>query len=268
LPFSSSRRANVSVRDIFPHVTTLAIELLHSAEKTQQVVPCEESSSTIMVDEDKARVELQEKIVVTIEDLFSDENLAKDDFLRGHIGRHKEGFVSLKLVVAYKRVKAVSKDLPLIQAALQGRSHKLQMNVLSTKIRRLEPLPPYLEKELEKEKKKKKKESKVEKSNSAALAPPENEDGGDSPTPPGKVEGSGVAPSPPKTSQWLQKRLDAKLKSPSKMTGPLGSAPPGKALKAENSKLSQNKQVLELQRIPSQDSISFFPSAANIGGGD
>ena len=41
---------------------------------------------------------------------FSDANITKDKFLLKHVKRNKEGFVSLKLISSFKRVKHLTKD--------------------------------------------------------------------------------------------------------------------------------------------------------------
>ncbi len=53
--------------------------------------------------------ELCEKIVEQVEFYFSDANISKDKFLLKHVRRNKEGFVSLKLVSSFKRVKHLTR---------------------------------------------------------------------------------------------------------------------------------------------------------------
>merc|ERR1719464_909671 len=64
--------------------------------------------------------DLCEQIVQQVEFYFSDANITKDKFLLKHVKRNKEGFVSLKLISSFKRVKD-----------------------LKTKVRRLDALPEY-----------------------------------------------------------------------------------------------------------------------------
>jgi la-related protein 6 len=45
-----------------------------------------------------------------VEFYFSDANITKDKFLLKHVKRNKEGFVSLKLISSFKRVKHLTKD--------------------------------------------------------------------------------------------------------------------------------------------------------------
>ncbi|XP_045483411.1 la-related protein 6 [Harmonia axyridis] len=86
--------------------------------------------------------ELADKIVQQVEFYFSDANITKDAFLLKHVKRNKEGYVSLKLISSFKRVKHLTKDWRVVAHALT-RSIKLEINEAGTKLRRLEPLPQY-----------------------------------------------------------------------------------------------------------------------------
>lgn len=86
--------------------------------------------------------DLTKRIVDQVEFYFSDENIVKDAFLLKHVKRNKEGFVSLKLISSFKRVKHLSKDWRVVAFAL-AKSEKLQINEQGTKIRRVDPLPAY-----------------------------------------------------------------------------------------------------------------------------
>lgn len=86
--------------------------------------------------------EMANKIVGQVEFYFSDVNITKDAFLLKHVKRNKEGYVSLKLISSFKRVKHLSKDWRVVAYALQ-RSEKLEINEAKTKIRRVDPLPQY-----------------------------------------------------------------------------------------------------------------------------
>ena len=78
-----------------------------------------------------------------VEFYFSDANITKDKFLLKHVKRNKEGFVSLKLISSFKRVKHLTKDWRQVAHAIKLCSKKLEVNDLETKVRRLEELPPY-----------------------------------------------------------------------------------------------------------------------------
>ena len=53
--------------------------------------------------------DLIKKIVDQVEFYFSDENILKDAFLLKHVRRNKQGFVSLKLITSFKRIKSLTK---------------------------------------------------------------------------------------------------------------------------------------------------------------
>lgn len=86
--------------------------------------------------------ELADKIVQQVEFYFSDANITKDAFLLKHVKRNKEGYVSLKLISSFKRVKHLTKDWRVVAHAL-SRSDKLEINEAGTKLRRVDPLPQY-----------------------------------------------------------------------------------------------------------------------------
>ncbi|XP_058466589.1 uncharacterized protein LOC131439504 [Malaya genurostris] len=84
-----------------------------------------------------------EKIIEQVEFYFSNDNILKDAFLLKHVRRNKEGFVSLKLVSSFKRVRQLTKDWRVVGYAIKRKSVKIELNDLGTKIRRLESLPIY-----------------------------------------------------------------------------------------------------------------------------
>lgn len=86
--------------------------------------------------------ELAQRINSQVEFYFSDANITKDAFLLKHVRRNKEGYVSLKLISSFKRVKHLTKDWRVVADALK-RSTKLEINEAGTKLRRKEPLPAY-----------------------------------------------------------------------------------------------------------------------------
>ena len=87
--------------------------------------------------------DLCEQIVQQVEFYFSDANITKDKFLLKHVKRNKEGFVSLKLISSFKRVKHLTKDWRQVAVAIEKKSKKLEVNDLKTKVRRLDSLPEY-----------------------------------------------------------------------------------------------------------------------------
>ena len=94
-------------------------------------------------DASESAPELTARIINQVESMFSDEHLSKDGFLLKHVRRRSDGFVSLKLVAGLRKVKQISREFPVILSAVQ-KSDKLEVNSEGTKIRRVEPLTPYL----------------------------------------------------------------------------------------------------------------------------
>lgn len=97
---------------------------------------------TMTYDIDTLNNELADKICAQVEFYFSDENIIKDAFLLKHVKRNKEGYVSLKLISSFKKVKHLSRDWRVVGAAL-AKSKKLEVNPQGTKLRRVDPLPPF-----------------------------------------------------------------------------------------------------------------------------
>ncbi len=91
----------------------------------------------------KLTSDLKDKIISQTEWLFSDENLQKDGFLLKHVKRNKDGFVNLKLLSSFKKMRSVCKDYRVICEALKD-SKLLQLNEECTKIQRKQPLPDKL----------------------------------------------------------------------------------------------------------------------------
>ncbi|XP_070543403.1 la-related protein 6-like [Ptychodera flava] len=86
--------------------------------------------------------ELVQKIIKQVEFYFSDANIVKDAFLLKHVRRNKEGYVSLKLITSFKKMKSLTKDWKAVRFSLQ-KSDKLITNREGTKVKRVHPLPEY-----------------------------------------------------------------------------------------------------------------------------
>ncbi|XP_069480859.1 la-related protein 6 [Ambystoma mexicanum] len=86
--------------------------------------------------------ELIEKLIVQIEYYLSDENLEKDAFLLKHVRRNKMGYVSVKLLTSFKKVKHLTRDWRTTAYALRF-SDTLELNEDSRKIRRKSPVPVF-----------------------------------------------------------------------------------------------------------------------------
>lgn len=86
--------------------------------------------------------ELAQRIVAQVEFYFSDENILRDSFLLKHVRRNREGYVSLKLMASFRKVKSLTKSWEAVRDALRG-STRLEVNPEGTKVRRRDPLPPH-----------------------------------------------------------------------------------------------------------------------------
>ncbi|KAK3762430.1 hypothetical protein RRG08_009821 [Elysia crispata] len=86
--------------------------------------------------------EMQKRIVSLVEYYFSDESILKDAFLLKHVRRNRYGFVSIKLITSFKKMKTLTKDYREVAYSLK-RSEKLELNDECTKVRRKQPLPDY-----------------------------------------------------------------------------------------------------------------------------
>ncbi|KAK4312461.1 hypothetical protein Pmani_016124 [Petrolisthes manimaculis] len=84
--------------------------------------------------------ELANNLLSQVEEYLSDEGLTKDLFLLKHVKRHRDGYVSLKLLSGYKKVKKLSRDWRVLSLALHSSKH-LELNDTATKVRRRNPLP-------------------------------------------------------------------------------------------------------------------------------
>ncbi|KAM8986646.1 la-related protein 6-like [Ara ararauna] len=87
--------------------------------------------------------QLIQRIVSQVEFYLSDENLAKDAFLLKHVQKNKMGFVSIKLLTSFKKVRYLTRDWRLTLYALQF-SRLLEVNKEGTKVRRKIPIPESL----------------------------------------------------------------------------------------------------------------------------
>lgn len=86
--------------------------------------------------------ELKDKIIKQVEFYFSDANILKDAFLLKHVRRNKQGYVSIKLITSFKRMKSLTKDYRAVAYSLRN-SENLEVNEEGRKVRRKEPLPEF-----------------------------------------------------------------------------------------------------------------------------
>ncbi|XP_069832287.1 la-related protein 6-like [Dendropsophus ebraccatus] len=88
-------------------------------------------------------VQLIRKIVSQVEFYLSDENLSHDAFLLKHVQKNKKGFVSIKLLTSFKKIKSLTRDWRQTLYALHF-SELLEVNEEETKVRRKNPVPDSL----------------------------------------------------------------------------------------------------------------------------
>uniref|UniRef100_A0A3B1J7G6 La ribonucleoprotein 6, translational regulator a n=1 Tax=Astyanax mexicanus TaxID=7994 RepID=A0A3B1J7G6_ASTMX len=86
--------------------------------------------------------ELTQKLVAQIEYYLSDENLEHDAFLLKHVRRNKLGFVSVKLLTSFKKVKHLTRDWRTTAYALR-QSNLLELNDEGRKVRRRTSVPVF-----------------------------------------------------------------------------------------------------------------------------
>ncbi|RVE74839.1 hypothetical protein OJAV_G00025950 [Oryzias javanicus] len=86
--------------------------------------------------------ELIQKLVAQIEYYLSDENLEHDAFLLKHVRRNKLGFVSVKLLTSFKKVKHLTRDWRTTAYALKH-SKILELNEEGRKVRRKSAVPVF-----------------------------------------------------------------------------------------------------------------------------
>ncbi|KAJ8545320.1 hypothetical protein K7X08_017903 [Anisodus acutangulus] len=84
--------------------------------------------------------DLRNKIVKQVEYYFSDANLPTDKFLLKYVTRDKEGFVPVKVIASFSKVKKLTKETSIIAAALTE-SSLLVVSPDGRKVKRLHPLP-------------------------------------------------------------------------------------------------------------------------------
>ncbi|KAL6112748.1 larp6 [Pungitius sinensis] len=86
--------------------------------------------------------EVIQKLVAQIEYYLSDENLEHDAFLLKHVRRNKLGFVSVKLLTSFKKVKHLTRDWRTTAYALRH-SGVLELNDEGRKVRRKTAVPVF-----------------------------------------------------------------------------------------------------------------------------
>lgn len=88
--------------------------------------------------------EVCRRVLELVEYYLSEHNLVKDMFMLKHVTKHREGYVSLKLLATYKKVKHLTRDWRVVAHALKD-SESLELNPEGTKVRRRHPLPQEMD---------------------------------------------------------------------------------------------------------------------------
>jgi len=86
------------------------------------------------------RSELLEKVLKQVEFYFSDSNFPRDKFLREQASQNEEGYVAIKVLISFPRLKALTEDVKLIAESLET-SLDLKVNKEGDMVRRISPLP-------------------------------------------------------------------------------------------------------------------------------
>lgn len=84
--------------------------------------------------------QLMGRIVSVVEGLFSDENLIRDEFMNKNTRKNRGGYVNLKLLASFRKVKYLTKDWRAVAHAIAHRSTALELSEEGTKVRRKQAL--------------------------------------------------------------------------------------------------------------------------------
>lgn len=86
--------------------------------------------------------ETASSILKMVEFYLSDDNILKDPFLLKHVRRNKEGYVSVKLLASFRKVRSLCRNWKAVAYSIQ-KSKILALNADGTKVKRLSPLPDH-----------------------------------------------------------------------------------------------------------------------------
>ncbi|KAM5192600.1 la-related protein 6-like [Mantella aurantiaca] len=140
--------------DVRPHSFNSSLSHRERRQKSRNDYLCCSNRSfcdvTETLDEDSYEgdcgipdMKLIKKIVSQAEFYMSEENLSRDAFLLKHVQKNKLGFVSIKLLTSFKKIKSLTRDWKQTLYALQF-SDILEINEEETKVRRKTPVPNSL----------------------------------------------------------------------------------------------------------------------------
>lgn len=111
----------------------------NSQQDTSDDPDCRQSQEDVFI---PPADEHRDKIINQVEFYFSDTNILKDAFLLKHVRRNKLGYVSIKLITSFKKMKTMTKDYRVVAYSLR-QSDKLEVNEDGKKVRRIIPLPEH-----------------------------------------------------------------------------------------------------------------------------
>lgn len=86
--------------------------------------------------------ETASSILKMVEFYLSDDNILKDPFLLKHVRRNKEGYVSVKLLASFRKVRSLCRNWKAVAHSIKT-SKQLILNTDGTKVKRLTPLPDH-----------------------------------------------------------------------------------------------------------------------------
>merc|ERR1712134_240177 len=89
--------------------------------------------------------ELAHKIIDQVEFYLSDEYLAKDKYLLRQIRCKSEGYISIKLMTSFKKVKKLTRDWQVVRHALRM-AEQLEVSPEGYRVKRRDNLPETLRK--------------------------------------------------------------------------------------------------------------------------
>ncbi|KAL0051706.1 hypothetical protein WJX82_000772 [Trebouxia sp. C0006] len=110
---------------------------IQSAEATDIKEPAVPEAAAAHLQQ-SPEVDLVAKIVKQVNFYFSNTNLPTDNFLLKEVRKTPEGWVPIRLIASFKRMKSLSKDIKVIAAALETST---ELVVSGHRVRRKEPLP-------------------------------------------------------------------------------------------------------------------------------
>ncbi|KAL1023078.1 hypothetical protein UPYG_G00036160 [Umbra pygmaea] len=87
--------------------------------------------------------DLKQKIAAQLVNYLTNESLSEDAFLLKHVQRNKLGYVSLKLLTSFKKIRELTHDWRTTLAAARA-TRLLEVNKEGTKVRRTDPVPDWL----------------------------------------------------------------------------------------------------------------------------